>query len=236
MTYILLSTAITLFVVTAIGSWLFYRLIPSWLANAIEPFLIVLGFIGVLVAVSQVMSDSSKTQSLRLVGEAESLFGRMLYSAEHRMEDCNVWWNVALDQTNKNPPKCNVSQKCKDACYVGHMITQSRWDPVASSLGQWRTYQRNLCRVESREHYGSTIEVKVRDPICDSLDGFVLALANAQAASSKADEGFPLNPMILTIIQLLIAVGLGLEIGKLRNKNEIQLSQSLSSANEEPPE
>ena len=202
-------SAILVFVVVAGLTWRFPEKVPAWLYRNLEYFLIVIALVGILTAIAQVESESRKTKALQLTNSAEQIFGSILSRIEYRMDQCGVWWNVALDQTNKNPPACQVSDMCKEACRTAHMISQYRWRPIETELSDWENFQFLICHPS------------LRDPICDRTDQFLDALEAAKAAETDAEAQFLASNIVLIAVQLLAGLGLGLEFGKVRGKKNL---------------
>lgn len=199
--------AVLVFLIVAGLSWRYPQKVPSWLFANLEYFLIVIALVGILTAIAQVESESRKTRALQLTNSAEQIFGSILSRIEHRMDQCGVWWNVALDQTNKNPPACQVSGVCKEACRTAHMISQYRWRPIETELSDWENFQSLIC------------DPTLRDPICDRTDKFIEALEAAKAADTDAESQVLASNIVLIAVQLLAGLGLGLEFGKVRGRS-----------------
>jgi type II secretory pathway pseudopilin PulG len=200
--------AILIFLVVAGLTWRYSDKVPLWLFRNLEYFLIVIALIGILTAIAQVESESRKTKALQLTNNAEQLFGSILSRIEYRMDQCGVWWNVALDQTNKNPAACQASDKCKEACRTAHMISQYRWRPIETELSDWENFQSLICHPS------------LRDPICDRTDKFIEVLGHAKSADTEAEAQFLANSHVLIFVQLFAGFALGLEFGKIRAKKQ----------------
>ena len=200
------GAAIIIFLIVGGLTWRFPNRVPHWLFRNLEYFLIVIALIGILTAIGQIESESRKTTALQLTNSAEQLFGSILSRIEYRMDQCEVWWSVALDQTNKNPPACQVSDKCLEACRTAHMISQYRWRPIETELHEWENFQSLIC------------SPSLRDPICDQTDRFIEVLSQAKTTEIESKSQILANKYLLIIVQLLTGLGLGLEFGKIRSK------------------
>ena len=205
---------LTFFVVAA-TSWWFQKLIPKWIFDTLEHFLVIVGFIGVISALSQMSSDSRETEALSSAVAAKELFGSMLQRIEYRMNECDVWWDTVLDQTNRNPEACRATEECADACRMAHFVSQYRWRPIDAKVGTWDNFNALVCATGSYEHYGTVIE-EPTDPMCEPATRFLSALEAAQEAKRAASNQLLSNHKVLIVIQFLVALGLGLEVGKLR--------------------
>jgi len=203
--------ACIVFVIVAGLAWIFHQLIPKFILRNLEYFLIIIGFVGVLAALSQISADARKTKSLELVNDARETFGFMMQRIEYRMDDCGVWWDVALDQTNKDPEPCRVNEKCSNTCRIAHFVSQYRWRPIDTKLGDWDNFKMLLCDNASNQEI---------DPLCEPATKFFEALDKANKAKIIADKQPFSNKTILIIVQFLIAIGLGVEIGKLRSRQQ----------------
>ncbi|MCG8051882.1 MAG: hypothetical protein JAZ15_11780 [Candidatus Thiodiazotropha endolucinida] len=210
--------AILLFLLFSTLSYFLARRIPSWIFSKLELVLIVLAFIGVLTALAQLSSESKKTEALSLINQAERDFGKILYSIEHRMDKCGVWWDIALDQTNKNPKECQKSDSCSTACRMGHLVSQYRWRPIDSRVGDWERLKSVVCATASIEHHGVTIS-EPKDELCKPITFFLKSLVEAQEAKMRSESEVFSNNWLLVIVQLLAGVALGLEVGKFRFEN-----------------
>lgn len=206
--------ACIIFVVAAGFAWIFHQLIPKFILRNIEYFLVIIGFVGVLAALSQISADARKTRSLELVNDARETFGFMMQRIEYRMDDCGVWWDVALDQTNKDPEPCRTNEKCSNTCRIAHFVSQYRWRPIDTELGDWDNFRMLLCGNSSNQ------EEQEVDPLCEPATKFFEALDKANKAKLIADKQPFSNKMILIIVQFLIAIGLGVEVGKLRSRQQ----------------
>lgn len=203
--------AILIFLIIGGLSWQFPSRVPIWVYRNLEYFLIVLALVGILTAIAQIESESQKTKALQLTNNAEQLFGSILSRIEYRMDQCEVWWNVALDQTNKNPPACQSSKKCSEACRTAHMISQYRWRPIETELSEWENFQSLIC------------SPSLRDPICDQTDRFIEVLEKAKTTEHKSEAQILANNYFLIIVQLLTGFGLGLECGKIKSRRRITI-------------
>lgn len=201
-------SAILIFIVVGGFTWWFPNKVPSWVFRNLEYFLIVIALVGILTAIAQVESESRRTTALSLTSKAEQLFGSILSGIEYRMDQCEVWWDVALDQTNKNPPACQVNEQCQEVCRTAHMISQYRWRPIETELSDWENFRSLICND------------LLRDPLCSSTDKFIEALEQAKNANSEAEAQFLSHRYVLIIVQLLTGLGLGLEFGKIRAKKK----------------
>ncbi|WP_203256598.1 hypothetical protein [Hyunsoonleella ulvae] len=204
--------ACLIFVVVAGFAWIFHQLIPKFILKYLEYFLVVIGFIGVLAALSQIAADTRKTRSLELVNDAKETFGYMMQRIEYRMDDCGVWWDVALDQTNKDPELCRVNEKCSNTCRIAHFVSQYRWRPIDTEIADWDNFKMLLCG------NSADYENKEADELCEPATKFLEALDKANKAKLIAEQQPFSNKTILIIVQFLIAIALGLEVGKLRLK------------------
>ena len=74
--------ACIVFVIVAGLAWIFHQLIPKFILRNLEYFLIIIGFVGVLAALSQISADARKTRSLELVNDARETFGFMMQRIE----------------------------------------------------------------------------------------------------------------------------------------------------------
>ena len=202
-------SAILIFLVVGSLTWRYPDKVPSWLFRYLEYFLIVIALVGILTAIAQVESESRKTKALQLTNDAEQIFGSILSRIENRMDKCGVWWNVALDQTNKNPAECQASDECKETCRTAHMISQYRWRPIETELSDWENFQSLICHPS------------LRDPICDRTDKFVDVLVQAKSADTEAEDQFLDNNYVLIFVQLFAGFGLGLELGKIKAKKQL---------------
>lgn len=196
--------AITIFAIVGGLTWRFPNRVPDWIFRNLEYFLIVIALVGILTAIAQIETESRKTTALQLTNRAEQLFGSILSRIEYRMDQCEVWWSVALDQTNKNPPACQVSKQCSEACRTAHMISQYRWRPIETELSEWENFQSLICHPS------------LRDPICDQTDRFIEVLKRAKAMEAESKRQILANNYFLIVVQLLAGFGLGLEFGKIR--------------------
>lgn len=122
------------------------------------------------------------------------------------MDKCEVWWNTALDKTNKNPAACQINDECRETCRTAHMISQYRWRPIETELSEWQNFQRLIC------------EPSLRDPIYDRTDKFIQVLSQSKAMEIESENQLLANNYILIIVQLLTGFSLGLELGKIRLK------------------
>lgn len=131
------------------------------------------------------------------------------------MDKCDIWWDVALNQTNRRPEACQVSEACSETCRMAHFVTQYRWRPIATTVGQWSTFQNLLCATSTTEHYGTTMKTD-QDPLCAPATRFIESLAEAQRLRDSATDQPLASHWILVIVQIFLAIGFGLELGKLR--------------------
>jgi len=199
-------SAILIFLIVGGLTWRFPNRVPTWVLRNLEYFSIVIALVGILTGIAQIESESRKTKALQLTNNAEQLFGSILSRIEYRMDQCEVWWSVALDQTNKNPPACQVSKKCSEACRTAHMISQYRWRPIETELSEWENFQSLIC------------SPSLRDPICDQTDRFIEVLEQAKTTESESEAQILANNYFLIIVQLLTGFGLGLEFGKIKTR------------------
>jgi len=200
------AAALIVFGVVSAFAWVFSHRIPSLIFRNLEYFLVCVGLVGVLAALSQITADARETRSLALVNDARELFGAMMQRVEYRMDGCGVWWDVALDQTNKEPEKCKVSKECEDACRIGHMVSQYRWRPIDTQVGDWDNFRFLVC---------GTPSTKPIDALCGPATEFLDALNEANNSKRAADSQLFSSEFLLTLVQFMAAIGLGLEIGKL---------------------
>lgn len=208
--------ACSLFVLVALLGRRYYPRLPRFIKNNLELYLVVVGFIGVLAAISEISADTKKTKSLELVNEAEEMFGFMMQRIEYRMDACGVWWDVALDQTNKEPQACKQNEDCENTCRIAHFVSQYRWSPIDIQLEEeWRNFKMLIC---DSPDIGKG-ENKV-DPLCPYAVKFYEALEKANESKLEADSQPFSNKVVLIIVQFLLAIGLGLEVVKLRNSKK----------------
>jgi hypothetical protein len=211
--------ACVLFAIVTGVAWRFYPLIPKFVKNNLEFFLVIIGFVGVLAAISQISADTRKTKSLELVNEAKEMFGYMMQQIEYRMDECQVWWDVALDQTNKDPEVCRKDKECSNTCRIAHFVSQYRWRPIDTEVDDWENFRMLIC--DNPE--GNEEENKI-DPLCPSAIKFFEALDKANESKLEADKQPFSNKFVLMVIQFLIAIGLGLEAGKLKSRKQKSLN------------
>lgn len=212
----ILSIACAVFLLVGGSSWYFHTRVPKWLFRNLEYFLIGVSFIGVLVALAQASAAARTSDALKASERAREIFGAMLYGVEHRLDRCDVWWNVTLNQTNRNPAACQVSEECRNTCRMAHFVTQYRWRPIDTTVGQWDTFQNLLCSAPATEHFGATIQ-GTPDPLCEPATKFIDSLREAQRLRENATHQPLAATWILVLVQILLAIGFGLELGKLRS-------------------
>ncbi len=204
----IISLAIFIFVVVAGFTSAFPSKVPQWVYPNLEYFIVVVALIGILTAIAQVESESRKTEALQLTNNAEQIFGSILGQIEYRMDRCEVWWNTALDQTNKAPEACHKSDACAETCRTAHMISQYRWRPIETEMSDWENFHSRICSPPEA------------DPICKDTTSFIEILKQAKSTDATSDNQFFSNEIILIIVQLLTGLGLGLELSKIRSKKK----------------
>lgn len=214
-----------LFLLSAALSSTFALKVSARVWYEVEYAFVVIGLFAILTALSQVSADSRQTEALAQVQRAEQVFGSVLYTMERRMETCGVWWNVVLDQTNKNPPACSephpkyADKTCKDVCRAGHLLSQYRSRPIDTEIEKWETIRSTVCPSEDKTDHGARGLTEL-DPLCDDTIEFIYALKKAKNALSDADAYNRVlsSPVALIVAQMLLGLILGVEFGKLHAK------------------
>ena len=208
----MLLLALFVFVVTASTAIAFFRSFTHRQWQFIEYGAVVVGLAGVLLALSEI-SDTRRLQQIdRLEIESQTTFQSVMTRTEYLMEACGVWWNVVLDQTNKEPPACEIEhpdypgRSCKETCRAGHFVMQHRRDVIgADSIAFLAENLNELVGQVEGEEFSFLKETT------DAYYQSVLALEEV-----KSDT--PLfGPVIQSLAHILIAIALGLEVGKIRH-------------------
>lgn len=209
--------AIVLFLITSFLSCIGLNFLPSKHWKWIDYSAVLLGFIGVILTLSEVNETKRQQKIDRSQIETQSRFQDVMTRTEYLMEECGVWWNIVLDQTNKDPAACNLphpqfaGKTCKETCRAGHFVMQHRRDVIGTS-------ELNYLAENLRDLVDST-----EGPEFASLRRATNAyFISAQKLSAEQRNNPMVNSFILVFAQLLIAFALGLEVGKIyhsvRNK------------------
>ena len=171
-----------------------------------------LAFFGMLFALARIYDEDWRQNIAKLDLSARREFSYVQTSAEYAMDDCAVWWNIVLDQTNKNPPVCDKphpklqGQTCKPTCRMGHLIIQHLYRPYdpAQAVSNARGLAADICNSGS-----------ANQGVCASLNRYAEAVETLELA--RKNMSFLINSTqswFYFASQLLFAIALGLQVGK----------------------
>lgn len=182
-----------------------------------------LGLIGVLLALAEVGATRKQQRIDRLQLQTQASFQDVMTRMEYLMEECGVWWNVVLDQTNKDPEICRKShprvpnKTCKETCRAGHFVMQHRRSVIGAE--QLSNPARNLKGLVDQVQ-GDEFSL-----LRETTDRYA---SNAEMLSAAKKRKPLIGPTAQSLAQILIAIALGLEVGKVRHSARRQRGHASS--------
>lgn len=205
--------ALLVFVVVSIASSLVAPRITRQRWNFVEYAIVAAGIIAILAALAQVRADKRKDHLHELAAEAQTKLHDLFRSTDYLLHECGVDRTYVIDQTNEDPPACEArnpkrdGQSCKMNCRVGHLVWQL--PEVVSetdvNLTQVESLQLDLCREPLNQKLG----------ICEPATAYLSAVHNLDSAIRQNKDLLDFSSgLVLTISQYVLAVFLGLQIGK----------------------
>lgn len=179
-----------------------------------EYILLSVAMVGIAAAVADITA-SRKQQAISDAAAASlSAKSSLNFRTEWVMNSCGVWWDDVLNQTNDTPPACFrshptiVGATCESSCRAAHFVGQHRMQTYSPTEEHEAAsgLHRNIC-YDGAEDIG----------MCSNLDSYLeLSSKHAEFSTSKTLYDFVSHGQASFWIQVLFALTLGVQAGKIR--------------------
>lgn len=179
-----------------------------------EYILLSVALVGIAAAVADITASRKQQAVSDAAAASLSAKSSLNYRTEWVMNSCGVWWDDVLNQTNDTPPACFqthptiVGTTCESSCRAAHFVGQHRMQTYspAEEREAASSLQMNTC-YDGAEDIGT----------CSNLESYLeLASKHAELSASKTLYDFVSGGQASFWIQVLFALTLGVQAGKIR--------------------
>lgn len=209
-----LSIVILVFLATSLTSIFLLSKRSDRFWEVTEYVLLAVALVGIATAVADI--NASRKQQAISDAAAASLSAKssLNYRTEWIMNSCGVWWDDVLNQTNDTPPECfqthptMVGTDCESSCRAAHFVGQHRMQMYSPSEEHEAAsvLHMNIC-YEGADDIG----------MCSNLETYLeLASKHAELSASKTLYDFVSGDQASFWVQVLFALTLGVQAGKIR--------------------
>jgi len=199
----------------------------TWLI--VEVFVILIAFVALSAAFSQIQSNKLDEQINGLVAKAQSDFRRIERGAEFSMIACGLWWNEVITwELVPRDNKCvlavgGIPTACA-ACRIGHLTYQERGKSLLLAHGNNDVLSRSkflyynfMCDRRSDPHNLTDAERREQAKytnICPAVKAYTESAERLKGLYERLKTSWFMSfgNALQTVIQYLIAVSLGMQL------------------------
>lgn len=203
------------FLVTAAISMVWLASLSDRFWSWIDGFNTLLGLIAAIITLFQVQTGNYEKRLDAALAETRLKLAWTLTRTEYEMENCGVWWGDVLEDyeaaNKKAHDACFVEQNDQrvcEMCRIGHLVGQFRTHAFDHEEPEWNAENLsfNICDNQPDKYN-----------MCQAINAYVASANKVTEIKAERNTFADLagGPVAMSILQALIAIYLGLQMGKI---------------------